>query len=681
MKLIQKINIIRTLLPTILLIIYLKYFKDNLIVKAEEYLIIESICYFVFIIGVYLLTLCFTIKDHKVNKNQNLKGDFIVLGGVSLISLIFMCITIYTDYTLLNQNNFSFSPQPLDCNIVNKNYQFEKLNKADLIKYLEKSYYSKDYKPIIKGSYEYNLFYLTQDKNWLYRFKESLIDMLNKEEYQKSFGSVKSKQEDIAIYAMYYLDIKNDYPLIFNELFDDSFQQSFIDWIYKANINIFKPTYADYLYAIPFRQKPAGPYQNQEIGVAALAIFREIIKDEYPELADEDAEFIKKYAVGWKENFKNPDDAILYQYTWIAHSWMLSKYYDKSFWNKNLAEKSFDYIIAQWPNNKDILNYNHYDVDPLFDIMYLGGYLLNDKNYYLMGNEMLKHAIETGRPVRNLYLFGTRFFKEEDGLASLEKGSCIVNAPTGTPQKPGEMMPDKIILRKDWDDASPYLLENLRFSGWHKYKATNSIIRIDYKYPFVVEKYNFLRHEFLPKGRADHRDKKWDRLDLNALQIEKTGINKFIWSLTKFLGFESKYEQDPPSFARIVDYQFSPGRDSVNSEIIWHNIKHNRIVYLNKTNNEIIIHDIIKNPSRNKYAISWHLKGDYQIINKQEILLVQNEKTIKVTFECLNYCSVVLKKSEYKTIPVDEINKADLDILVESDRQDNNLITSFIPLN
>ena len=54
-------------------------------------------------------------------------------------------------------------------------------------------------------------------------------------------------------------------------------------------------------------------------------------------------------------------------------------------------------------------------------------------------------------------------------------GSCLLYGDSGLPTQVGPLAPDKIVFRDGWTPGAAYLLLNLRFSGWHRYKATNTI--------------------------------------------------------------------------------------------------------------------------------------------------------------------------------------------------------------
>jgi len=161
-----------------------------------------------------------------------------------------------------------------ECNN-NKNFSiaFDKnLQKQKIVDFLKKNLNKTNENKKNKFSYYTSLYFLTEDKKWIDLFKEELLNEINNTDLVGYHGSVKSKQIDAATIAHNYLELRNHNPTFFDEELNDKF----IDWIYTINKNTFNPTYADYIYAVPFKQSPEGPYQNQEIGVASLVYIQRL---------------------------------------------------------------------------------------------------------------------------------------------------------------------------------------------------------------------------------------------------------------------------------------------------------------------------------------------------------------------------------------------------------------------
>jgi len=130
-------------------------------------------------------------------------------------------------------------------------------------------------------------------------------------------------------------------------------------------------------------------------------------------------------------------------------------------------------------------------------------------------------------------------------------------------------------------------LLNLRFSGWHSYKATNSFISVMYGEPFLVEKLELKNHSWLPRGKADHRDKKIDRAELNGFQIETTGLQKIIYLIT---GIGSYWAQDPPRFTEVLAFNTTKIADySITKISNWHGWDNTRTSVMVKGNDSFIV--------------------------------------------------------------------------------------------
>ena len=87
------------------------------------------------------------------------------------------------------------------------------------------------------------------------------------------------------------------------------------------------------------------------------------------------------------------------------------------------------------------------------------------------------------------YLFAEPGLEEPLNLTGISptQGSCLIYGDSGLPNQIGPLAPDKIVFRDGWDNHSTYLLFNLRFSGWHRYKATNTVTSMDQGGPLISE--------------------------------------------------------------------------------------------------------------------------------------------------------------------------------------------------
>ena len=249
----------------------------------------------------------------------------------------------------------------------------------------------------------------------------------------------------------------------------------------------------------------------------------------------------------------------------------------------------------------------------------------NHIGYATYGDTGYQDAIFTGNPT-SLWLSGRavdyalsreEFLLAQPGVdypinltgSSPTWGSCLIFGDSGLPNQFGPLAPDKIVFRDGWATDSPYLLVNLRFTGWHRYKATNTITLIYQGGPLVSEINQGVLFEWLPVGRSLFRDKRIPRENLNGLLIEKSGISNVLYSLT---GLGGPWSQDPPFYASIGKFGTGPDVDtSLTSIDDWHGWHHDREINFYH-DGPIVITDSANGPRNHLAAINWHVIGDHQ---------------------------------------------------------------------
>jgi len=521
------------------------------------------------------------------------------------------------------------------------------------------------------------LYLLTEDEKWANKFKELLLDDARNSKFIGVSGSVKAWQYKAMIHAYYYLLLTEKYP----DLFSNSEKDLILDWFKDINEQTFKAGWVDYIYGFLFKKMPEGPYVNQEIGTGLLSVLSEVLKEKYPDLAKKDIEYINNHGVGWKGNFRNPDDGIVYhQHIWIKNAYMMAKYGGQNeYLISNNSRNSFEWILLQWPPNGMSPAYNVLGDNTPFDIMILGANLFNDGRYLWLAERMLSNEIKNINRTID-YLVGLSYWN--DNLVPVEPtvGSCYIEGTTGIAKRPGPLKPDKIVFRNGWDNNSLYALLNLRFSGWHSYKATNCFVNIMYGEPFIVEKLEVKQHSWLPKGKADHRDKKILREELNGFQIEKTGLEKIIYEIT---GFGSPWAQDPSWFAEVVAFNSAPIADyGITKLSDWHGWEHQRasVLVKDKNNPFLAVFDYAKGDAPRKVGITWHLKGDAEF-SSDKIELTQDNYTLAVHYPHSNnwYQMKIVNSSELYP-PAGDIHGPDLDFwMISEDKSKVGFITLFYP--
>ena len=163
------------------------------------------------------------------------------------------------------------------------------------------------------------------------------------------------------------------------------------------------------------------------------------------------------------------------------------------------------------------------------------------------------------------------------------------------------------MLRDGWAADSTYLLLNLRFSGWHRYKATNDIMLLYQSGPLVVENTQGETFSWLPEGRSLFRDKRIPRENLNGLIIERRGLSAVLQTLT---GIGSPWAQDPPYYAEVLRFETGAEYD-LSSTVIrdWHGWDHLRTIYLYH-DGPVVVFDQATGPRGEGAALAWHLASE-----------------------------------------------------------------------
>lgn len=449
-----------------------------------------------------------------------------------------------------------------------------------------------------KSTPEYGMLALgTGSEAWALLFHDQIMGEATREDFAGPANSMKSQQYDAALRIYYYVRVVERFP----DLFSADDRALILDWFSKINRRSLSAEWVDWMYAAAFSTPVNGPYANQEIGAGLLSLI------EFEGLASEaltaqNTAYLRNNLRGWQERFRNNDDSFIYQLFWITNAYFQSLYDPEI--NPVNMRNAFEWLMIQALPNGNLLGYNHPVAAPLAGTSYLGARLLNDGAYiWLAGNELEENRAE-----------GDYFLPAQPGAevptdisgTSPDVGSCLIYGETGLPTQKGVLAPDKIVFRSGWSSEDQYLLLNLRFSGWHRYKATNSIILYDDGDPILEEDESGESFQWLPVGRSHFRDKRIPRENLNGLLIENQGLSAVLFDIT---GVGSHWMQDPPFYARVE--QFSTGAKFDTSRTVmddWHGWKHERTVYFYHPGPVVII-DQIQGPVNKKAALAWHLNG------------------------------------------------------------------------
>lgn len=599
------------------------------------------------------------------------RRNHILLINLLSVGLIFIIISFgYWETLDLNGKNLSDKLNESDVfTCFNLEYKNEisknTYPKSEVIRYLENV--PKDIDTVA------TLYLISDEEKWGNEFKQKLLQEASNNKFIGISNSVKAWQYEVMVRAYYYSLVTEKNPNLFNKSENDLT----LNWFKRINENAYKLTWVDYLYAFYFKKMPDGFYENQEIGAGMLSALTEVLQNEYPQLADKNKEYLEKMGVGWKGNFRNPDDGITYHHTiWIKNAFVMAKSgVQEDYLLGNNSLFSFEWILRQYPPNGLNPSYNVPAEYLPLDVMVLGAYLFNNSEYQWLSEKMLDREIARYRGKD--YIIGLNYWNTSINSKKPLVGSCYIKGTTGIAQKPGPLQPDKIAFRDGWEEDSLYALLNLRFSGWHSYKATNSIISLMYGEPFIVEELPSKSYKWLPKGKAEYRDKKIDRLELNTFQLESSGLEKIVYKLT---GFGSPWSQDPPKFAQVILFNSTPFFDVSKTRISdWHGWMHDRAVVLIK-GEYIIVFDYARGDKAKKTALTWHLTGNTTFAD-QYLKLSQNNYSLLVYYPTLSeeYQTKIIN-TENTYIPAGKIHESNNTILILSEnKQKMGFATLFYP--
>jgi len=445
-----------------------------------------------------------------------------------------------------------------------------------------------------------------QTEGFLSSFKEHLLIDAKSGLYTTPPGSVKWEQWEASQTLYYYLKIKDIKP----DLFDSQETKLINNWIATINVRAQKVDWVDWMYGLAFSHKPVGAYLNQDIGAGLYAVLNQIPSlDE--SLYSRNSNFLNQYERGWINNFRVTDDAISYQPVWITNSYFQSLLTNQS--NKSNQRLSFEWIKAQALPNGDLQTYNFPGKISLAPITLFGANLLKDGSLLWISSKSMDALGENhGLPVQ----IGTEEELSRNLMATPpDLGTCLLYGNSGLPEQKGPLAPDKIVFRNGWHEDDLYISLNLRFTGWHRYKASNSISLIYAGTPLVEEQHTQDLISWLPIGRALVRDKRIPIEQLNTLLIPRTGLDAVLNSLVSIFG---PYAQDPPFYAKIQNFETSESYDySITQLKDWNGWTFTRSIHFFQDGPVFIIDNATS--KRNQSAkINWHFNPDYQL-NQNEI--------------------------------------------------------------
>ena len=447
---------------------------------------------------------------------------------------------------------------------------------------------------------------LTQQKTWAEAFKSHLLRQASLSALTGPEDSIKVGQHHATVLGLYFQLLDQRFP----GLFDADDRRLVGNWLSQVLAAVFELGWVDYLYAVPFRIQPTGPYLNQEVGAGAVAAALPLATGLDPELRSQAQDHLDKMSVGWRGNFRNQDDSLNYQDLWMQSAFSLFRHADGS---DPKAAPGFELAVRwakeQIPLSGFPLNYGFPAPHRPLNLLAFGAFLGRDGESKWLLDRQLDAMREKGELLPS-DLFG--FWLWDDSVAPIEPrpASVLMYGPSGYAFKPGRLEPDKVVFRSRsplTSSSELFALIGLRNSGWHRYPATNTLVTLMLGgAPLLSEDLIDRWNDWLPDGRAQHRDKRIDRSRLNGLAIERTGFDRWIGGIT---GVYSRWRQDVPAFAAPHIWD-QAGRIQVAQVDLenWDGVPQRRW-YLYWPSVGFVIVDDVRDARRREKALGWHFTG------------------------------------------------------------------------
>ncbi|HKP51559.1 MAG TPA: hypothetical protein VJ183_02795 [Chloroflexia bacterium] len=447
----------------------------------------------------------------------------------------------------------------------------------------------------LRSTPEYGMLALgTGEARWAKEFHSSLLEEASAQRFTGPTNSIKAVQHEAALRVYYYARMRDAFP----KLFSPEEQQRVRSWFAGINRRAMTVEWVDWFYGVAFGKWPEGPYENQDTGAALVAAL-ESEGLAAPELSAANRSYLARNQRGWATGFRNSDDDLAYQPVWLQNALLQSRFSGTT--DMQHQSQSFEWFLMQsLPDGAPWGFGRPPSVSPA-GTAYMGALILEDPRYVWLADRALGVLEARGEP-----LFAPLGVEHPIALAGQRptQGSCLLYGNSGLPTQQGPLAPDKIVLRDGWSSDDAYLALNLRFTGWHRYKATNTISLIYIDGPLAVEQLDAPSSDWLPSGRSLFRDKRIPREKLNGLVIARTGIGADISILT---GMGGEWAQDPPFYAHVEHFDTSAVVDVSTTTIVeWHGWQHRRTVALYH-DGPIIVVDHAEGPKGVQAAILWHL--------------------------------------------------------------------------
>lgn len=446
-----------------------------------------------------------------------------------------------------------------------------------------------------KGAAEYGLLAAgLRDPEWARRFHDAVLEEAGQGLFTGAANSVKSVQRYAALRAYYYARVREAFPDLFTEEEDGRVRA----WFAAINRRALTVEWVDWAYALAFSRWPEGPYENQESGAGLLATLEvEGLADAGLEASNRD--YLARNPRGWTERFRNTDDSLIYQPEWFGNAYLQGRYTGTV--DERKLRLAAEWLLLQSLPDGALVNYNHPYAPTVAETAYLAARLLDEPRYLWLAGHILDGLERAGS---NLYT-QPGLERPYDGRSTPPaEGSCLLFGDSGLPTQVGPLAPDKIVFRDGWEADSTYLLLNLRFTGWHRYKATNTVTLLYQAGALTGDNLERRVISWLPEGRSLLRDKRVPRENLNGLLVERSGLGAV---LHRLLEIDGPWAQDPPAYARVTRFETGAELDASSTVIDdWRGWRHQRDTSFYH-GGPVAIVDEAEGPAGSRAALAWNL--------------------------------------------------------------------------
>lgn len=427
-------------------------------------------------------------------------------------------------------------------------------------------------------------------ESWAVRFRDGLLAEAVQQRFTEPANSVKYGQYLAVLRLYYYQAVRTAFPAVFSA--DD--QARLAVWFANINRRAMTVEWSDLAYGWAFQVPPRGPYENQENGATLLSLLNRYGLNA-PELAEANAAYLRGRNWGWMGRFRNSDDAVAYQLEWLNNAYLQMDEPIAVAAQPNLT-LAFEWLLTQALPGGAALSYNHLPGKSWAGIWLLGAHLTGDGRYLWLADQALT-SVEPVFAQPGVERLGAITARPPD------MGSCLVYGDSGIPTRVGPLAPDKIVFRDGWSAEATYALLNLRFTGWHRYRATNTLTLLYQQTPLAADNLRGNVPEWVPAGRTLFRDKRVPRENLNGLVIPRTGLGAILYVFT---GLGSPWAQDPPLVAEVEQMTFDSTVVHSQTSMTWRDWRQQRQVWFYPAGGPLVVVDVAEGPA-NHAAVTWNL--------------------------------------------------------------------------